>query len=115
MDIPVAIVTDVDIAAYNKVARLDVDGKAVKDESGKPIYDYVERQPRVIAQETLDEITKKEKSYNSQGVKAFVAPQWTFDIASSNLAPFKLISKSTAVGAPSDGMPRILSANWRKS
>jgi putative ATP-dependent endonuclease of the OLD family len=79
MDAPVAIVTDVDVAAYSKVARLDADGKAVKDEGGKPIYDYLERQAELVAQETSQEIAKKESSYNSQRVKVFVAPQWTLE------------------------------------
>lgn len=79
MDIPVAIVTDVDVAAYSKVARQDVDGKAAKDESGKPVYDYLERQSELVSQQTVEEIAKKQTAYNSQSVKVFVAPQWTLE------------------------------------
>jgi putative ATP-dependent endonuclease of the OLD family len=79
MGTPVAIVTDVDVRAYSKTARLDADGKAVKDETGNPIYDYLERQSNLVAQETDEEIAKKETTYNSQRVKVFVAPQWTLE------------------------------------
>ena len=79
MGTPVAIVTDVDVRAYSKTARLDADGKAVKDETGNPIYDYLERQSNLVAQETDEEIVKKETTYNSQRVKVFVAPQWTLE------------------------------------
>jgi putative ATP-dependent endonuclease of the OLD family len=93
MDTPVAIVTDVDVAAYIKVARVDADGKAVTDEGGKPIYDYLERQPELVAKETIEEIRNKETTYTSQNVRAFVAPQWTLEyclLKSSSLSsPFK--------------------------
>jgi putative ATP-dependent endonuclease of OLD family len=79
MDVPVAIVTDVDVPTHNKTPRLDQDGKTVKDGNQKTVYDYPERPAEEVASESRTAIESKEAAYNSQNVKAFVAPNWTFE------------------------------------
>jgi len=79
MDVFVAIVTDVDVPVFDKVARVDDDGKVEKDGNGKTVYDYQAKGPNDVLSESASAIKQKEGRFNSQKVKAFVAPQWTLE------------------------------------
>jgi putative ATP-dependent endonuclease of the OLD family len=79
MDVPVAVVTDVDVPVYDKVERLDADGKPVRDSGEKIVFDYRQRDQSVVKTETNAAIIQKEEKYNGNKVKTFVAPQWTLE------------------------------------
>lgn len=89
MDVPVAIVTDIDVPTLRKIPKQDREGKVVKDENGKTIYDYQPRDTGDVTRDSGDAIQKKEYKFNSQKVKVFVAPKWTMEYClaqSSSLA-----------------------------
>jgi putative ATP-dependent endonuclease of OLD family len=79
MDVPVAIITDVDVPVFDKVPRVGDDGKVVKDGNGKTIYNYQARTPNEVSNESAAVIKKKKENFNAQKVKVFVAPSWTLE------------------------------------
>lgn len=75
MKVPVAVITDPDIREYEKQLKLDDNGKPLKNDSGKNVYDYIKKD---VQQETQQEIAKiTAKSENN--VKYFPAPHWTLE------------------------------------
>jgi putative ATP-dependent endonuclease of OLD family len=89
MDVPVAIVTDIDVPTVRKIPKQDREGKVVKDENGKAIYDYQPRDAGDVTRDSGVVIREKESKFNSQKVKVFVAPKWTLEYClsqSSSLA-----------------------------
>jgi putative ATP-dependent endonuclease of OLD family len=97
MNVPVAIVTDVDVREYDKTPKLDEEGRVAVDKNGKTIYVYPLRATEKVSEEKELKTTAKETEYNSQRVKAFVAPRWTFEyclLRSSSLSDtFKTVFK----------------------
>jgi putative ATP-dependent endonuclease of OLD family len=79
MNVPVSIITDVDVREYQKKAQIDDDGNVVKDENGKVVYSYVERDNATITQEKQEKITSLNTSYDENNVKSFVASDWTLE------------------------------------
>jgi putative ATP-dependent endonuclease of OLD family len=77
MNVPVAIVTDVDVPAFEKTPKLNDIGKPEQDASGKTVYDYLPR--ATTKEESAQAICDLEKQFTKQKVKAFVAPMWTLE------------------------------------
>jgi putative ATP-dependent endonuclease of OLD family len=89
INIPVSIITDVDIKTYAKTEQLDVNGKIIK--KGKnTVYDYTPIDVTEVAKDSVDAKVALEKKYDKQNVKAFVAPSWTLEYSlfkSASLLP----------------------------
>jgi putative ATP-dependent endonuclease of OLD family len=79
MEIPVSVITDVDVREYEKNSALDENGAPKKDNKGKLIYDFLKRDIKGVTQETSSKIAKLKTDYNSQKVSAFIAPRWTLE------------------------------------
>lgn len=71
IDIPVAIITDVDVRAYSETLTVNEEGTAVKTYSKKDEIEVKE-----ASSKQKDQIIAK---YNFQNVKAFVAENWTLE------------------------------------
>jgi putative ATP-dependent endonuclease of OLD family len=77
MEIPVAIITDVDIRTYEKNLIVDGGGLPVLNDKGKSTYDYVLRDAGLVNAETA---TKKTSIDDSEGiVQYFIASDWTLE------------------------------------
>jgi putative ATP-dependent endonuclease of OLD family len=77
MEIPVAIVTDVDIRTYEKKLITDAAGIPVPNAKGKPTFDYLLRDISTVLGETT---AKKIKIDQSAGlIKYFIATDWTLE------------------------------------
>ena len=62
LDIPVSIITDVDIRAYKKIREKNSENKYLIDDNGEPIYKYVSRAQQEVDDESsakINEITSK--------------------------------------------------------
>lgn len=90
LQIPVSVVTDVDIREYIKVPELNASGNVVKDANNKTVYTYEKRDFNEYNTETLAKITETELEFKAQKVDAFVAPNWTLEYS---------LFKSTSLGA----------------
>jgi len=84
MDIPVAIVTDVDIRTYEKEIVLDTAGKVVLGKDGKATYDYALRDVPTVKAETSAKKIKIDES--SDNVQYFIAETWTLEYCLLNSA-----------------------------
>lgn len=73
--IPVAIITDVDVRAFErKVINEDKEDKAKKNE-----YDYIKIDEKIIEEESTRKVIEKENEFNSQNVRVFVTKHWTLE------------------------------------
>ena len=72
MNLPVAVLTDVDIREYEKIPQRDSKGKILKDSKKRTIYDYIKRDSNKVSKETSEKITILETQYNQQNVKALL-------------------------------------------
>ncbi|MGM0946130.1 MAG: ATP-dependent nuclease [Bacteroidota bacterium] len=90
LQIPVSVVTDVDVREYIKVPELDEHGNVVKDANNKTVYTYEKREFNAYNTETLAKITETESKFKAQKVDAFVAPNWTLEYS---------LLKSNSLGA----------------
>jgi len=81
LDIPVSIITDVDVRTYEKKVKLDGDSNAVKGADGKIEYEYVKKDESTVDSESKEEIAKKILEWEKQKIKVFVAPNWTLEYA----------------------------------
>jgi len=84
LDIPVSIITDVDIRAYEKSAKKDVDDKIVKTADGKIEYKYIKKNIATVTTDSEAEKIKIVSKWEKQKVKVFVAPNWTLEYALFN-------------------------------
>jgi putative ATP-dependent endonuclease of OLD family len=75
MKIPVAVITDSDIKEYGKRLKVDSDGKQIKNNKGKNLYNYMKIDVDIKTQKAITEI--KGKSENN--VQYFPAPNWTLE------------------------------------
>lgn len=82
MNIPVAVVTDVDVPAYQKDLVVDGDGKPVKV-AGKNQYEFAKLDQATVEQETIAKIPTIE-ARSEENVKFFIAPQWTLEYSLLN-------------------------------
>jgi len=76
MDIPVAVVTDMDVRTYEKILKVDAGGLPVKHD-GKECYDFVKRDQAKIDAEVL--VKKAGIGSGKDNIQYFVAPEWTFE------------------------------------
>ncbi len=81
LDIPVAIVTDVDIREYDKKAKKDENGNIIKTAEGKPEYEYIKRDTATISTESINRKTSIISEWEKQNIKVFVAQNWTLEYA----------------------------------
>ncbi|MCX6236101.1 MAG: AAA family ATPase [Bacteroidia bacterium] len=89
LDIPISVITDVDIPEYEKTPRVDDDGKVIKNTRGKTEYIYEKRESEILIQETTDKKATIISKLKGQKVDVFVAPNWTLEYS---------ILKSTSLG-----------------
>lgn len=81
LDIPISIITDVDVRDYEKKVKLDGKGKAKKNKKGNIIHEYIKKESNDVVAKSQAEISKKKKKWEKQQVKVFVAPDWTLEYA----------------------------------
>lgn len=79
MNVPVSIITDVDVREYVGVDKCDSADVLLKTKKGKAIKVYNKIDPAIVSARSSEKINSLEKKYNHQKVKAFVAPNWTFE------------------------------------
>ena len=94
MDIPVAIITDVDVRTYEKVLITDEEGRPVLNAGGKQQYDYTLIDP---AKTAADVTAKMQTIDQSEGVvRYFIAGAWTLEYALNASQCFGALFKETA-------------------
>lgn len=94
MEIPIAIITDVDIRTYEKDLVVDGSGLPILNDKGKPIYDYVSRDAALVATEI---VAKRTSIDESEGVvQYFIANDWTLEYSLFKSACMNDIFKTTA-------------------
>lgn len=86
LDIPVSIITDVDVRDYSKVARLDANGAIIKKADGKTDYEYIKRDNATVVTESEVQKNAIVNEWQKQSVKVYVAPNWTLEYAIYNSA-----------------------------
>lgn len=79
--IPVAVITDVDVRAYEEEIKAGADGKNYKS--------YSKKEEATVIAESMKELAKLQTEYNKDNVKCFVAKDWTLEYA---------LLKSTSIG-----------------
>ena len=77
MEIPVSIITDVDIRTYEKKLVIDSAGKPVLDGDDRSTYDYLKRDAPTVIAETTAKKTVIDKSEDN--VKYFISDDWTLE------------------------------------
>jgi len=90
LDIPISVITDVDVREYEMKPKIDEDGKVVKDARGKTEYIYKKKDPAVFNQKTTVKRAKIISDFKDQKVDVFVAPNWTLEYS---------LLKSTSLGS----------------
>jgi putative ATP-dependent endonuclease of OLD family len=78
LKLPVAIITDVDVSAYEKKMRLDLEGKPEKSGINN-VYDYLKNDERDVAEQSLVKKELLEKDFNKQLTRVFVTEKWTLE------------------------------------
>jgi len=73
IETPVAIITDVDIRAFEETIETDQDGKHKKV--------YLKQDVATVLAESIAETTKLEAKFNKENVKSFIAKDWTLEYA----------------------------------
>ncbi len=79
LDIPVSIITDVDVPSFEKVRETNDDGKYLSDNKGNPKYLYSKISEDDITNKSINKIGEITSKLKSQKVKVFVAPHWTLE------------------------------------
>jgi putative ATP-dependent endonuclease of OLD family len=77
MEIPVAIVTDVDIRTYERKLIVDAAGLPVPNSKGNPTYDYLLRDVPTVNAENAAKKTTIDKSLGA--ILYFIATDWTLE------------------------------------
>jgi len=90
LDIPISVITDVDIREYEMKPKIDVDGKVVKNAKDKTEYIYEKKDIAVFNQKTAAKRAKIISNFKDQKVDVFVAPNWTLEYS---------LLKSTSLGS----------------
>ena len=81
LNIPVAIITDVDIRDYTKKAEKDEKDNIIKKSNGKTKYEYLKRDNTTVIRESEKNKVKIISEWEKQKVKVFVAKNWTLEYA----------------------------------
>ena len=81
LDIPVSIITDVDIRDYEKIAKKDDNDNIVKTADGKTVYEYLKRDDVTVTTESETEKENIVSKWEKQTVKVYVTPNWTLEYA----------------------------------
>ena len=79
LNIPVSIITDVDIPDYEKKAKKDDDGNIIKTDEGKIEYDYQKSDNDIVTRKSKWKKKKIVSKWEKQKVKVFVTPNWTLE------------------------------------
>ncbi len=79
LNIPVSIITDVDIRDYEKKAKKDDNGNIVKNENDKTEYEYVKLDSDTVKRESEVKRDGIISEWKKQKVDVFVAPNWTLE------------------------------------
>ncbi len=81
LNIPVSIITDVDVRDYVKTAKKDELGAIIKTPDGKTDYEYIKRDAATVTVESLAKNDELVNAWEKQNLKVFVAPKWTLEYA----------------------------------
>lgn len=79
LNIPVSIITDVDVGAYTKTRKKDSDGVYLIKDNGDPIYEYLAKNQEEVETETSTKMNEIIDKLQAQEVDVFVAPFWTLE------------------------------------
>lgn len=77
--LPVSIITDVDIPLYLKQPIYDNEGNIIKNDKGKPKYEYIIKNEDDVKSRAQEVLGEAESSVNEGPVRLFMAPEWTFE------------------------------------
>ncbi|WP_343559550.1 AAA family ATPase [Sphingobacterium sp.] len=77
MEIPVSVITDVDIRTYSKELVLGTDGTPTFTKKNRPTYDYILINSTTVNKETAEKIKRIDKSIGN--VQYFIAQDWTLE------------------------------------
>lgn len=78
LDIPVSVLTDVDVRHYKKTPKLDSDGKQ-EIENGKRLWEYLPREGNDITTESQTKITDLITEHEIRNVRIFCGTEWTLE------------------------------------
>ncbi|WP_289645043.1 ATP-dependent nuclease [Maribacter aestuarii] len=79
IEIPISVITDLDLSHYSKDLSIDGDGKPNKDEKGRKIYNYNKLTDTIIVPLETVAIRELVEHYESQSIKAFITGNWTLE------------------------------------
>lgn len=79
LKIPVSIITDVDVSAYNKIRETNANGNYTIDSEGEPIYNYLEKEEEELQTDSQQKSVVITNKLKAQKVEVFVSPNWTFE------------------------------------
>ncbi|WP_121811302.1 ATP-dependent nuclease [Mucilaginibacter kameinonensis] len=94
MEIPVAIVTDVDIRTYEKSQKKDAAGKLELDTEGKSTYVYIKRDGPTVESETKAAVKQKDES--SGIIQYYIGDKWTLEYALYHSEALQVLFKELA-------------------
>lgn len=87
LDIPISIVTDVDVREYDRSPRLDENDKVVKNGNNTE-YVYTKRDSNIVDTESSAKAASLLAERQKQKINVFVAPNWTLEYSLSKSTSF---------------------------
>ncbi|WP_137297922.1 AAA family ATPase [Psychromonas sp. SP041] len=78
LNLPVAIITDVDVPAYEKELAIDSEGKAIKKGKNNT-YNYLKCCEIEVTKQSLLEKEKIKEEFDKQSTRVFVTESWTLE------------------------------------
>ncbi len=78
LNLPVAIITDVDVPAYEKKLATDIKGKAIK-KGNNNTYNYLKCCEIEVTKQSLLQKEKINKEFDNQSTRVFVTESWTLE------------------------------------
>ncbi|HRI16457.1 MAG TPA: hypothetical protein PLX89_25975, partial [Verrucomicrobiota bacterium] len=88
LKVPVAVVADIDVPAWERAPDIGADGKPVKHGNAF-VYKFNKLAPVAVAADAKARFLDLSTKYDQQSVKVFVAPEWTLEYSLFNSAVFK--------------------------
>ncbi len=79
IDIPISVITDLDVRHYEKEPSTNGDGTVLKNAQGKTIYDFNKLDSDLIEPKEIEKKIALESNYDSQNIKAFISGNWTLE------------------------------------
>lgn len=89
IETPVALITDVDIRAFEETIETDQDGKHKKV--------YLKQDVATVLAKSIAETTKLEAKFDKENVKSFIAKDWTLEYALLKSSSLKAIFEEALI------------------